>query len=113
MYARWSQNVVAGTAPTISVSNSYDGLIGGRYQWTLTITNTSSTAATSYEWAVQFSNSSGGTVNASTNGSGGSIPAGGSVTVTRNDATNSWARWVSISASNSYGTSATTSTGWA
>ena len=113
MYARWSAVVVAGTAPTLSVSNTYDGSINGKYQWTLTITNTSSTAATSYAWGVQFSNSSGGTVNASTSGSGGSIPAGGSVTVTRNDATNSWARWVNISASNSYGTSATTSTGWA
>ena len=113
MYARWTQNVVAGTAPTISVSNTYDGVINGNYQWTLTITNTSSTAATSYAWGVQFSNASGGTVNASATGSGGSIPAGGSVTVTRNNATNSWARWVSISASNGYGTSSTTSTGWA
>jgi uncharacterized repeat protein (TIGR02543 family) len=112
MYARWTQNAT-GTAPTISVSNTYDGVIGGNYQWTLTITNTSSTAATSYAWGIQFSNSNGGTVNASATGTGGSIPAGGSVTVTRNNATNSWARWVSISASNSYGTSATTSTGWA
>lgn len=112
MYARWAA-VVSGSAPTISVSNNYDGSIGGKYQWTLTITNTSSTAATSYAWGVQFSNASGGTVNASTSGSGGSIPAGGSVTVTRNDATNSWARWVNITASNSYGTSSTATTGWA
>jgi len=113
MVARWTAVVVAGSAPTISVSNTYDGSIGGKYQWTLTITNTSSTAATSYSWGIQFSNTSGGTVNASTSGSGGSIPAGGSVTVTRNDATNSWARWVNVSASNSYGSSGTTSTGWA
>lgn len=112
MYARWTA-VVSGSAPTISVSNNYDGQIAGKYQWTLTITNTSSTAATSYAWGVQFSNSNGGTVNASTSGTGGSIPAGGSVTVTRNDATNSWARWVNITASNSYGTSSTAATGWA
>jgi uncharacterized repeat protein (TIGR02543 family) len=112
MYARWTA-VVSGSAPTLSVSNTYDGSIGGKYQWTLTITNTSSTAATSYAWGVQFSNSSGGTVNASTSGTGGSIPAGGSVTVTRNDATNSWARWVNITASNAYGTSSTATTGWA
>jgi uncharacterized repeat protein (TIGR02543 family) len=113
MVARWTQNVVAGTAPTISVSNSYDGQIGGKYQWTLTITNTSSTAATSYSWGVQFSASNGGTVVSSATGSGGSIPAGGSVTVTRNHATATWARWVSVDASNAYGTSAAASTGWA
>ena len=99
--------------PSLSVSNSYDGLIGGKYQWTLTITNNSSSAATSYSWGVQFSKSNGGTVTASTSGSGGSIPAGGSVTVTRNDSTATWARWVNISASNSAGTSTTVSTGWA
>lgn len=112
MYARWTA-VVSGSAPTISVSNHYDGQIAGKYQWTLTITNTSSTAATAYAWGIQFSNASGGTVTASTSGTGGSIPAGGSVTVTRNDATNSWARWVNITASNSYGTSSTAATGWA
>ena len=112
MYARWTA-VVSGTAPTISVSNNYDGLIGGKYQWTLTITNTSSTAATSYSWGVQFSASNGGTVVSSATGTGGSIPAGGSVTVTRNHATATWARWVSIDATNAYGTSATASTGWA
>jgi len=112
MVARWSA-VVTGSAPTISVSNSYDGFINNKYQWTLTITNTSSSAATSYSWGIQFSNSNGGTVNASTTGSGGSIPAGGSVTVTRNDATNTWARWVDVVASNGYGSSSTLSTGWA
>lgn len=112
MYARWTA-VVSGTAPTISVSNTYDGLIGGKYQWTLTITNTSSTAATSYSWGVQFSASNGGTVISSTTGTGGSIPAGGSVTVTRNHATATWARWVSVDASNAYGTSTAASTGWA
>lgn len=112
MYARWTA-VATGSAPTITVSNTYDGLIGGKYQWTLTINNTSSTAATSYSWGVQFSNSSGGTVNASTTGTGGTIPAGGSVTVTRNDATNNWARWVNVVASNAYGSSSTLSTGWA
>lgn len=112
MVARWTA-VVTGTAPTISVSNSYDGLIGGKYQWTLTITNTSSTAATSYSWGVQFSASSGGTVISSVTGTGGSIPAGGSVTVTRNHATATWARWVSVDASNAYGTSSAASTGWA
>lgn len=99
-------------APTISASNSYDGRINNKYQWTLTITNTSSSAATSFSWGVQFSNSSGGSVTASTSGSGGSIPAGGSVTITRNDATATWARWVNISASNSAGSSSTTSTAW-
>jgi hypothetical protein len=99
-------------APTISVSNNYDGYIGGKYQWTLTITNTSSSAATSYNWGVQFSASNGGTVVSSATGSGGSIPAGGSVTVTRNHATATWARWVSITASNSAGTSSTAATGW-
>jgi uncharacterized repeat protein (TIGR02543 family) len=112
MYARWTA-VATGSAPTITVSNSYDGFIGGKYQWTLTINNTSSTAATSYSWGVQFSTSNGGTVNASSTGTGGSIPAGGSVTVTRNDATNTWARWVNIVASNAYGSSSTLSTGWA
>ena len=112
MYARWTA-VVSGSAPTISVSNSYDGLIGGKYQWTLTITNTSSTAATAYSWGVQFSASNGGAVISSTTGTGGSIPAGGSVTVTRNHATATWARWVSVDASNAYGTSTAASTGWA
>ena len=101
------------TPPTISVSNSYDGLIGGKYQWTLTITTPSSTAATAYSWGVQFSASNGGAVISSTTGSGGSIPAGGSVTVTRNHATATWARWVSVDASNAYGTSTAASTGWA
>lgn len=112
MVARWTA-VVSGTAPTISVSNSYDGRINNLYQWTLTINNTSSTAATSYSWGVQFSATNGGTVIASATGSGGSIPAGGSVTVTRNHATASWARWVSVVASNGYGSSSTLSTGWA
>lgn len=112
MTARWSSNTPSGSAPTITVSNTYDGSIGGKYQWTLTINNTGS-AATSYSWGVQFSNSNGGTVNASTTGSGGSIAAGGSVTVTRNDATNNWARWVNVTASNGYGTSTVATTGWA
>lgn len=112
MYARWS-SVPTGSAPSITVSNAYDGVVNGNYQWTLTINNTSSTAASSYSWGVQFSMSNGGTVGASSTGSGGTIPANGSVTVTRNSATYTWARWVNVVASNSFGSSSTLSTSWA
>lgn len=112
MYARWTA-VATGSAPSITVSNTYDGFIGGAYQWTLTINNTSSTAATGYSWGVQFSSTSGGAVGASAVGSGGSIPANGSVTVTRNNSTYTWARWVNVVASNGYGSSTTETTGWA
>jgi beta-lactam-binding protein with PASTA domain len=96
--------------PNISASNAYSSP-GGTSTWTLTITN-SGGAASSYNWGIQFSNSSGGTVLASATGSGGSIAAGGSVTVTRNSGTYSWARWVSITTSPA-SDSGTQSTGWA
>jgi hypothetical protein len=95
--------------PTISVTNTYNG--GSPNSWTLTISN-SGGAATSYSWGLQFSNSNGGSVLASTTGSGGTIAAGGSVQVTRNSSTYSWARWVSITTSPT-ATNGTQSTGWA
>jgi hypothetical protein len=96
--------------PNISVTNTYNG--GSPNSWTLTISN-SGGAATSYSWGLQFSNSNGGTVLSSTTGSGGSIAAGGSVTVTRNSSQYSWARWVSVTASNGDGSSGPFATGWA
>jgi hypothetical protein len=96
--------------PNISVTNTYNG--GSPNSWTLTISN-SGGAATSYSWGLQFSNSNGGSVLASTTGSGGTIAAGGSVQVTRNSSTYSWARWVSVTASNGDGSSGPLSTGWA
>lgn len=95
--------------PTISVTNEY--LSGSPNTWRLTISN-SGGAASSYSWGLQFSNSNGGSVLASTTGSGGSIPAGGSVTVTRNSSTYSWARWVSVTTSPTP-TNGSQSTGWA
>jgi hypothetical protein len=96
--------------PNISVSNAYSSP-GGTSTWTLTISN-SGGAASSYSWGIQFSNASGGTVLASATGSGGTIPAGGTVTVVRNSSTYSWARWVSI-VTNPASDSGTQSTGWA
>jgi hypothetical protein len=92
------------SAPQITASNRYAG--GSPNTWELTINNTGG-AATSYTWGLQFSNSDGGSVLASTTGSGGSIPANGSVTVTRNSNTYTWARWVNIVATNSTGDSNT------
>jgi hypothetical protein len=99
----------AAADPTISVTNEY--LSGSPNTWRLTISN-SGGAASSYSWGLQFSNSNGGSVLASTTGSGGTIAAGGSVTVTRNSSTYSWARWVSITTSPT-ATNGTQSTGWA
>ena len=97
-------------APSISVTNTYNG--GSPNSWTLTISN-SGGAAASYSWGLQFSNSNGGSVLASTTGSGGTIAAGGSVQVTRNSSTYSWARWVSVTATNASGSDGPFSTGWA
>jgi len=102
--------VAVSSPPNISVTNTYNG--GSPNSWTLTISN-SGGAATSYSWGLQFSNSNGGSVLASTTGSGGTIAAGGSVQVTRNSSTYSWARWVSVTASNGDGSSGPLSTGWA
>jgi hypothetical protein len=92
------------SAPSITASNNYNG--GSPNSWTLTVYNTGG-AATSFNWGLQFSNSDGGSVLASTTGSGGSIPANGSATVTRNSSTYSWARWVNISATGAGGSSNT------
>lgn len=100
------------SAPQITASNRYVG--GSPNTWELSITN-SGGAATSFSWGIQFSNSDGGSVLASTTGSGGSIPAGGTVTVTRNSNTYSWARWVNIVATNGTGDSntvAVATNGW-
>jgi hypothetical protein len=94
--------------PTITATNRYVG--GSPNTWELTISN-SGGAATSYSWGLQFSNANGGTVLASTTGSGGTIAAGGSVTVTRNSSTYTWARWVSITTSPT-ATNGTQSTSW-
>lgn len=96
--------------PNISVTNDY--LSGSPNTWRLTINN-SGGAATSYSWGLQFSNSNGGSVLSSTTGSGGNIAAGGSVTVTRNSSTYSWARWVAVTATNGDGSSGPFATGWA
>jgi hypothetical protein len=94
----------APSAPSITASNNYNG--GSPNSWTLTVNN-SGGAATSFNWGLQFSNSDGGSVLASTTGSGGSIAAGGSATVTRNSSTYSWARWVNITATGAGGSSNT------
>jgi hypothetical protein len=102
----------ASSAPQITASNNYNG--GSPNSWTLTVNN-SGGAATSFNWGIQFSNSDGGSVLASTTGSGGSIPANGSATVTRNSSTYSWARWVNITATGAGGSSNTISVadnGW-
>jgi hypothetical protein len=94
----------APSAPSITASNNYNG--GSPNSWTLTVNN-SGGAATSFNWGLQFSNSDGGSVLASTTGTGGSIPAGGSATVTRNSSQYSWARWVNITATGPGGSSNT------
>jgi len=106
-------NPVTTTKPTISVSNSYAS-VSGTSTWTLSMTHTGGSVPTSYDWGIQFSNSSGGTVLASSTGSGTwTAGSGGTQTVTRNSSTYSWARWVSVTASNSAGTSTAQSTSWA
>jgi hypothetical protein len=106
-------NPVTITKPTISVSNSYAS-VSGTATWTLSMTHTGGSVPTSYDWGIQFSNSSGGTVLASSTGSGTwTAGSGGTQTVTRNSSTYSWARWVSVTASNSAGTSTAQSTSWA
>lgn len=100
------------TKPTITASNSFSSP-GGVSTWTLTITWTGGSRPTSYDWGIQFSNSNGGTVLASTTGNGTWGASASSVTVTRNSSTYSWARWVSVTATNSGGTSTAQSTAWA
>jgi hypothetical protein len=94
--------------PSISVSNRYTG--GSPNAWELTINN--SGGAASVSWGIQFSNSNGGSVLASTTGST-SVGANSSTTVNRNSSTYSWARWVSVTATNSDGSSGPLSTDWA
>jgi len=106
-------NPVTVTKPTISVSNSYAS-VSGTSTWTLSMTHTGGSVPTSYDWGIQFSNSNGGSVLASSTGSGTwTAGSGGTQTVTRNSSTYSWARWVSVTASNSAGTSTAQSTSWA
>jgi len=78
------------------------------------MTHTGGSVPTSFDWGIQFSNSNGGTVLASSTGSGTwTAGSGGTQTVTRNSSTYSWARWVSVTATNSGGTSTAQSTAWA
>ncbi|NBX80596.1 MAG: hypothetical protein EBQ94_09515 [Flavobacteriales bacterium] len=106
-------NPVTVTKPTISVSNSYAS-VSGTPTWTLSMTHTGGSVPTSYDWGIQFSNSNGGSVLASNTGSGTwTAGSGGTQTVTRNSSTYSWARWVTVTASNSAGTSTAQSTSWA
>jgi hypothetical protein len=108
-----STNPVSTTTPTISVSNSYAS-VSGVATWTLSMTHTGGSTPTSFNWGIQFSNSSGGTVLSSTTGSGTwTAGNGGTQTVTRNSSSYSWARWVSVTASNSAGTSSAQATSWA
>jgi hypothetical protein len=101
------------TKPTISVSNAYSSP-SGTSTWTLSMTHTGGSVPTSFDWGIQFSNSNGGTVLASSTGSGTwTAGSGGTQTVTRNSSTYSWARWVSVTATNSGGTSTAQSTAWA
>jgi hypothetical protein len=106
-------NPVSTTKPTISVSNSYAS-VSGVATWTLSMTHTGGSTPTSFDWGIQFANSSGGTVLSSTTGSGSwTAGNGGTQTVTRNSSSYSWARWVSVTASNSAGTSTGQATSWA
>lgn len=106
-------NPVTTTKPTISVSNSFAS-VSGVSTWTLSMTHTGGSVPTSFDWGIQFANSNGGTVLASSTGSGTwTAGSGGTQTVVRNSSTYSWARWVSVTASNSAGTSTAQSTSWA
>jgi len=114
----WSSPTVSTTdsaptivKPTISVSNAYSS--SGTPTWTLSMTHTGGNVPQSFNWGIQFSNSSGGTVLASTTGSGTwTAGSGGTQTVVRNSNTYSWARWVNVTATNSGGTSTGQSTTW-
>jgi len=93
------------TTPTISASNSWAS-VSGVNTWTLSMTHTGGSVPTTFNWGIQFANSNGGTVLSSTTGSGNwSAGSGGTQTVVRNSSTYSYARWVSVTASNSAGTS--------
>lgn len=103
-------NPVTITKPTISVSNTYTAT----RTWRLDITHTGGSVPTSFDWGVQFSTSNGGTVGASATGNGSwTAGSGGTMSVTRNSATYTWARWTGVTASNSAGTSTSMTTAWA
>jgi hypothetical protein len=100
------------TKPTISVSNSW-ALVSGVDTWTLSMTHTGGSVPTTYNWGIQFSNSSTGPSASSTTGSGNwNAGSGGTQTVVRNSNTYNYARWVSVTASNSAGTSDPKTTTW-
>jgi hypothetical protein len=103
-------NPVTITKPTISVSNTYTTT----KTWRLDITHTGGSVPTTFDWGIQFSTSNGGTVGASATGSGSwTAGSGGTMSVTRNSATYTWARWTGVTASNSAGTSTSMTTAWA
>ena len=100
------------TKPTITATNSWAS-VGGVDTWTLSMTHTGGGVPTTFNWGIQFSTSNGGSVGASTTGSGNwTAGSGGTQTVTRNSSTFSYARWVSVTASNASGTSTAQSTTW-
>jgi len=104
-------NPVVAIRPTISVSNSWSN--PGVNTWTLSMTHTGGGVPTTFNWGIQFSNSNGGTVLSSTTGSGNwTAGSGGTQTVTRNSSQYSYARWVSVTASNASGTSTSQATTW-
>jgi hypothetical protein len=115
----WSSSASATTAsapvttkPTISASNSWAS-VSGVDTWTLSITHTGGSVPTTYNWGIQFSNSSTGPSASSTTGSGNwNAGSGGTQTVVRNSNTYNYARWVSVTASNSAGTSDPKTTTW-
>ena len=105
-------NPVVAIKPTITATNSWAS-VSGVNTWTLSMTHTGGGVPTTFNWGIQFSNSNGGTVGASTTGSGNwTAGSGGTQTVTRNSSTYSYARWVSVTASNASGTSTAQSTTW-
>jgi hypothetical protein len=92
------------TRPTITATNSWSN--PGTNTWTLSMTHTGGGVPTTFNWGIQFSNSNGGTVLSSTTGSGNwTAGSGGTQTVTRNSSQYSYARWVSVTATNASGTS--------
>jgi len=106
-------NPVVAIKPTITATNSWAS-VGGVDTWTLSMTHTGGGVPTTFNWGIQFSNSSNGSpVGASTTGNGNwTAGSGGTQTVTRNSSTYSYARWVSVTASNASGTSTAQSTTW-
>jgi hypothetical protein len=99
------------TRPTITATNSWSN--PGVNTWTLSMTHTGGGVPTTFNWGIQFSNSNGGTVLSSTTGSGNwTAGSGGTQTVTRNSSAYSYARWVSVTATNASGTSTAIATTW-